>query len=282
MLVYNQDGELVFHNSESGDALKHDDYTMPIDVNPGTYTILVWGGLEEGDSFLLNGGKIPTTLSDAVCELQRDVTDGTHISNTRLNPLYHGMAENVVIEDNDEIGRIRVANIDLTKDTNTIKVMLTHNSGEEIDPDMFTFKIGDKNGRMNFDNSLLEDEEILYHSHTKYDLPTVSFEEEGTRGTVTVTNSMMAELDLSRLMADNNPRLTISREGAEDDVLSLPLIQLLLHAKGEANRNMSNQEYLDRQDDFTLVFFLNEENGWNMSAGIYINGWHMLLQNSDI
>lgn len=282
VLVYNTSGNLVYHNTEAGETLKNDDYTMAIDVQPGTYDILVWGGLEDGNSFLLNNGALPTTLSDAICEMQRETTGDMHISKNMLSPLFHGMAKNVVIEDNDEIGIIRVANIDLTKDTNTIRVMLTHNNEELIDPDNFSFSITDSNGKLNYDNSLLNDHDILYREHTKYDLPTVSFDEQGTRATVTVTNSMMAEMDMSRLMADRNPRLVINRSDSEEPVLSLPLTQLLLHAKGEAKKSMDDQEYLDRQDEYTLVFFLNDDNGWNLSAGIYINGWHMRYQSSDL
>ena len=282
MLVYDKSGNLVYHNSESGSGLDSDNYTMPIDVEPGTYDIIVWAGLQEGNSFALNNGNLPSTIQDAICEMNRVIKDEQHSSNSKLNSLFHGMATNVVIKDNEEIGRIRVADINLTKNTNNIRVMLTHNNEELIDPDNFTFSITAGNGRMNYDNSLLNDNPIIYGEHTKYDLPTVSIEEQDTRSTVTLTNSMMAELDMARLMSDANSRLVINRSDSEDPVLSLPLTQLLLAAKGEAKRNMGDQEYLDRQDEYTLVFFLNDDNGWNMSAGIYINGWHILLQNSNL
>ncbi|MCH5228418.1 MAG: FimB/Mfa2 family fimbrial subunit [Muribaculaceae bacterium] len=282
VLVYNTAGELVYYDKEAGDPLKNDNYYMPIDVKPGTYDIVVWGGLENSNSFLLNNGYIPATLSEASCHLQREEIEGEHYSRSPLSPLFHGIARGVVIQDNEEIGHIRVADIDLTKDTNNIKVILTHNNEETINPDDYSFSVADANGRLNFDNSLLEDKEILYHAHTKYELPTVDIEEKATRSAVNVTNSMMAEIDMSRLMADRNPRLQIHRTDNDEPIVDLPLTQLLLHAKGEARSSMSNQEYLDRQDEFTLVFFLGDDNGWNMSAGIYINGWHMSFQYSDI
>ena len=44
---------------------------------------------------------------------------------------------------------------------------------------------------------------------------------------------------------------------------------------------MSDQEYLDRQDEYNMTFFLNENNEW-ISSSININGWTIVLNDSDM
>ena len=44
---------------------------------------------------------------------------------------------------------------------------------------------------------------------------------------------------------------------------------------------MSDQEYLDRQDSYDLVFFLNERNEW-LATSIYINSWRVVLSHADM
>jgi hypothetical protein len=41
---------------------------------------------------------------------------------------------------------------------------------------------------------------------------------------------------------------------------------------------MPNQEYLDRQDEYTMTFFLDEDGDW-LSASIIVNSWRVVLNN---
>ena len=43
---------------------------------------------------------------------------------------------------------------------------------------------------------------------------------------------------------------------------------------------MDDQEYLDRQDEYNLTFFLDENNDWHMTSGIIINSWRIVLQDT--
>lgn len=277
LLVYNKSGELVTSKSESGSALQKDHYTMEIDVEPGTYDLLVWCGLEGSNAFSLDGGQTPSTLRGATCTMSRD----GGVSSRQLSPLFHAVEQNVNFPDNSRIyGDVTVAKLDLTKNTNTIRVILTHYNGQDINPNDFSFTITDNNGKMNWDNSLMSDETISYTPWTKKSLE-ASDEFQG-RATVTNVNSMMAEIDVARLMTTQNPRLTIQAAGKSEAVLSLPITQLLLHSKGDAKSQMSDQEFLDRQDEYNIMFFLNDDDGWYMDGGIYINGWHMRYQSADM
>ena len=48
----------------------------------------------------------------------------------------------------------------------------------------------------------------------------------------------------------------------------------------EYNMNMGDQEFLDRQDGYSMTFFLNE--GEWASATIIINSWVVVINETDI
>lgn len=51
--------------------------------------------------------------------------------------------------------------------------------------------------------------------------------------------------------------------------------------RGRYEHTMTEQEYLDRQDKYDLVFFIDEGNRWADSY-IYINSWMVVRQSSDL
>ena len=55
--------------------------------------------------------------------------------------------------------------------------------------------------------------------------------------------------------------------------------------KGYYAHEMGDQEYLDRQDDYSIVIFLEHKEGpeeYYIAARIYINGWQIVLMNPDL
>ena len=45
LYAFDKDGQLVFQQSEEGEALAADDYYMTLDVDPGEYRLVAWAGL---------------------------------------------------------------------------------------------------------------------------------------------------------------------------------------------------------------------------------------------
>ena len=54
-----------------------------------------------------------------------------------------------------------------------------------------------------------------------------------------------------------------------------------LLVKGFAHEDMDNQEYLDRQDEYNMTFFLTGDKQW-LSTVIIINDWRIVRHNVDI
>lgn len=278
LFVFDKAGRFVTSKTESGAALSEPGYAMEIDVEPGTYDVIAWCGMEEGDSFSLAGGANPASKADLVCRMARTAAS---TSSVELTPLFHGMAE---LTFPDEPGVHVAGPVDLTKDTNTIRIVLQSYNGVVLNAKDFGFTIEDANGLMDYDNSLMEDDVITYGYWSKneavVDVP-------GTKADIGSVSSVVAEISMARLVPEHNPVLTVTANnelepGKDGIVLSLPLKDLLLIARGEAKRHLSDADYLDYQDDWTLVFFVTDQRSWYMDAGIYVNGWHVVFQSSDL
>lgn len=301
------DGRCVAVQTEAGEALAADGYAMTLDLPAGRrYDLIAWCGLRDGGSFALDDAATPHTKDDITCRLQTAGPADAPTSAAQLDGLW--FAADTVTLSPTQVGTRVVRTLYLTKDVNTVRVVLQHYKGRELDADDFEFSIADANAILGPDNLPLPGPTVAYSAWTQRsalvtlpaadDTRAAATRADGTRADadadadtdtdaeITSISSVVAEIDVCRLMASHRPVLTVRRRSDDGDamqtVLRLPLVDLLLLAKGEAHRPMSDQEYLDRQDDYNLIFFLNDDNGWYMSAGIYVNSWHVMYQQSEL
>ena len=101
-----------------------------------------------------------------------------------------------------------------------------------------------------------------------------------SRGVQTEIGVAMAELTVGRLVKGRRPILNVyNTHGVR--VISIPLIDYALLIKGHYNSTMSDQEYMDRQDEYNMTFFLDKEDRW-VSSSILINSWRVILDDIDI
>lgn len=274
LYVLDENGNVVWQRTEAGEALAADGYAMTVDVEPGTYDLLAWCGTTDKGSFTISDS---ATREGLTCTMKREHDSvGSAFVRDDLDRLFHGYLEKQVFADTEGVYTITMP---LKKDTNNIRVVLQHMSGEEIDASKFDFTITDTNGAMNWDNLLLDDEPIVYHAwHVDSGSADLEHDASSSRATSTLS-AAIAELTVPRLMMDNKgtARLTVRNTDTGDTVLSIRLIDALLLFKGYYNRPMSDQEYLDRQDEYPLTFFIDEGYRWT-DACIYINSWRVVYK----
>ena len=278
LYAFDQEGRLVWHTTESGPALAEDGYYIDLPLEAGKYHFVAWCGLDNGESFT-----VPecAELPDIHCKLNRNRhTNGSAISTDDLHSLFHGMLDANLPENLD--GAVYTYTMPLVKDTNVVRVVLQHLNGQDIDHRDFTFRIEDQNGWMDHHNNLLDDEPITYHAWSTY---------SGQAGVdlsgraITNVQVAVAELTVSRLVQRDwsrysKPRLVIRNVDGEL-VANIPVIDYALLVKGNYNREMSDQEYLDRQDEYNMTFFLDDGNRW-ISTSIIINSWRVVLNPTDL
>ena len=228
---------------------------------------------EESFDLLADAKVGETTLQEVQVKMHRKYNEnGEAIVDEDLLPLYHG---SMPIDVNDEDGTYRHT-MSLMKNTNNIRILLHEMSGQQMDADQYIFEIKDENGLYDWDNTLLEDEEITYSA---WHQETGSADVDESRA-ITSISVALAELTVGRMMADNSPILYIKNSQTGEEVVRIPLAEYALLIKGKYREQMSNQEYLDRQDEYSLTFFLDE--GVWLDTYILINSWRVVLNNTEL
>ena len=278
LYIFDQNNTLVDNiTTTDKEALSSGSFEIPLELEPGRYTLLAWGGLMNEESFdLLADVEVgKTKLEELQVKMHRQHNDkGEETVSDDLLPLYHGT---MTLEVVDKPGTY-TETMSLVKDTNSIRILLHEMSGHDVDADKFRFEIHDSNGLYDWDNTLLDDEQIIYEAWYQT-TGSADMEEYATR-TVTEVNVALAELTIGRMRADNSPILHIISRETGEDVVRLPLADYALLVKGYYRESMSDQEYLDRQDEYSLTLFLDE--GEWVSSMIYINSWRVVINDSSI
>lgn len=282
-------GRIVWQRHESGDALRQAGYLMDVDVQPGQYDLVAWCGEGHTSSFAVASGEQKTELRCRLLDRQTPddpTAEGSHVRN-ELRRLYHGKSDNVEFETTQGV---HIKQVRLIKDTNDLHIVLQHLSGENIDHRDFTFTVTGDNGHMDWDNTLLDDEPLTYFAHTTYsghagvEVPDYTGGQTPSGRAVTSVSAAVGHLTLSRLTQDRETRVNIYNKTG-DKIVSIPMVDYALLVKSQYKRpdgtTLTDQEYLDYQDDYSMVFFLDQNGRW-MNQYIYINSWRVILQNSDL
>ena len=164
------------------------------------------------------------------------------------------------------------------KNTNVLRVMLQYYKSENavgkvMRPEDFDFIIDDSVSQMGYDNRIIGNSPFAYRWWMKTAV-SAGFDYGDTRaGEITQVNGLLAERTVGRLMADRQPVLRVVRNADGEEIIRLPLVKYLLMIKGEYRKDMGNQEFLDRLDEYNLTFFLDGDDKWYTGAGVHINSW---------
>lgn len=278
LYLLDKSGNVVWRRTEQGKALASGEYAMTVDAEPGEYDLLAWCGTADKGSFTIPQAAVGTKLT---CTLNRQHdAEGAAFVGEDLDRLFHGWLPGQTFGDSEGTYTYTVP---LVKNTNSVRVVLQHLSGEPVDKDKFVFAIRDDNGRMDWNNELLPDEPVTYYAwHTDSGEAGMETQAWGVNAASrSVFSAAIAELTVPRLVKGQETRLTVTNRETGDPVFSIPLIDYALLVKGFYNRDMDDQEYLDRQDEYDMVFFLDEGDRW-IDTYIYINSWKVVLQDAEL
>lgn len=285
-------GHHILSTTEKGDELKREGYTMKLELPAGDYDMTAWCGLgahDEGVSFSIpEVDHEQTRREHLTCRMSRtpdeDGNGGIVKIENGLNSLFHGHISTTLPEGDGLKVRLKMP---LVKNTNNITIVLQSLSGKVIDPSMYEFTIQDNNGLMDCDNNILPDENITYHSWSVSGgsaeiIRSGETEAEDNESGKTMS-AVVANLTTGRLMSEHKPILTVRSNTADNPkiLFRIPVIDYALMVKGNYNQPISDQEYLDRQDEYNMTFFLDENGEW-LRSYIYINKWKVVVEDFDI
>lgn len=285
LYVFDKEGIFVEEYSDNGSALAQPGYKMELNLAPGNYTLVAWCGLNnalgQGESFTVTTperGK--TTLQDLMCALNVKASEEYQTySDTQLKFLYHGNMEVSITDPQD--GSDFYYTMYLTKDTNHVRIILQELSGTNVEESDYVITIDCEDAEMAYDNTIVGSTLVNYLPWEQISDEMV-LGDENSEGGLKYNMGLIADLSTARLLAAESDQtfLTIRRSGSDGEIVArVPLIDYALLTKRyyeEAyGHTLDNQEFLDREDEYQLTFFLYQ-GSW-ISSYIYINSWRIVL-----
>lgn len=269
--VFDEEGNYLTTYTESGAVLKDESYRMHIELGEGNYTFIVYGGLAcNNKSFFIPDFQTraeATHFDDLYVELNHD----NFTSNKALHDLYFGRLDVYLVKDD-----YQEETVYLIKDTNNIRVMLQQMDGEEITEDQFVFEITDDNSYLDNANNVVSKGLVHYTPWAEGHSVVGSWDNHETN-----VNVVHAEMSTSRITTGTEPRLHVWHVEKEELIIDIPLKEYLLLLKSDLYSDMGAQEYLDRESEWSLIFFLDSGLRW-VNTRVVINDWVVRINNTDL
>lgn len=281
---YDEDGNFVMKESVTDtDLLKDEGFRLRPDLEPGNYHVVAYGGMEcEKSSFShINTPAKGSHFTDLHVKLDDDCLSKQE--RKRLHNQFYGVLDFTVNSNTPTY-----ATVPMMRNTNSIQIALQHVDGSPIDVNDFVFEIFDDNNNFNHDNSLLPTGEIKY---TPWNTENRSTGIDGTSRAGEEWSAALAQFTTSRLVyTKTDPTKTtpttlrVSKVEDGETVFEIPLVNyMLLFKDGNVTNpdgvNISHQEFLDRENTWNFVFFL-DNNLW-LSTRIIINDWEVRINQAD-
>lgn len=266
LLIYDEGGNFVTSKSASAPEISQESYRMNVDLPAGTYHFVAYGGMNcpESSFHFTNASThsdVPDLLNNLEVEMNPDVI--TAPNGTDLHKLFYGDLDLTVPDDAlDYID----GTVKMMRDTNDIRILLQQINGEAVEDDAFIYTVSADNTLFNYMNNVIPVNTTLFYP---WDRGQVSVG-ENQYGSETVM--AFAQFSLSRFTLSDRPTLTIRLKKDNKEVLSIPLIPYLLALKNSRWETMDNQEYLDRENSWDMIFFLDSNYRW-INVSILINGY---------
>ncbi|NDV56947.1 FimB/Mfa2 family fimbrial subunit [Bacteroides sp. 519] len=241
-----------------------ENYTMlvPEEWFDQKYDIVVWAGLDDGSYNFSELTPGISTIDDFQLKV-KDYENQLVDRNTELEPLWHGMLRDVFFSDLEET----TYTISLRKDTRKFRLVLqVLGQSTTVDVNDLDISILSADGWYDNNNQVLDqpNREITYLPYYTANDPEVG---------------AIAEMNSLRLMNDERTnKLLITDKSTNRVILDMPLISYLNALRLLQYEKMPLQEYLDREDEYYILVFLQaKEESW-LAVQISINDWIIRTQ----
>ena len=246
----------------------HQGYCMvKVPFPEDTYHLLIWGGASDNLYQLPNLKAGQTERKSLNISL---ACDEKNQSARKLNALFYSSLENITISE-----EYQVITAELVKNTNDFSCILQDENNLPLRKEDFAFNLESANGVIDYTNTPVGPTPVCYLPY---------------RQEVSVTSEQIpvihARLNTLRIMKGDNTTLSIKHIPSGKIILHLPLTQYLLLSKIYPDNigDISDQEYLDRQDTYTLLFFIQSSDTGipQLCPLMKVNGWTIRLNNTEL
>ncbi len=266
LLVYDSEGNFITSKEDSLINTTSEGYLLTLDLPAKDYYLIAYGGIScEKASFKIvadheEGSKIE--------DLKTSVNSSLELTSANvLHNFYYGASQVSVIEDSQDYA---LQTIYMKKNCNYISIALT---GEDISDD-YDVSILIDDGLFDYQNNLLENAQITYLPFNKetYFTPDDYLNKQ---------NSFLFEFSLSKLEALRNAQLIVTSKTQNIRVIDINIIDLLEALRNAQFSWLTLEEYLEREDSWTLEFPLVKEDNMDrwLGTSIIINSWVLRINN---
>lgn len=275
--IYDKQGNMVYSKSDTRALSPENDYYLDVDVRPGTYDIIAWcegeSIVDDAISFELQGQSVGDRITASGAKLPMSGTSAQPVIDSDIKGLYYGSLTDV--EFPNTYGTVDITPVQLVKDTNHITLQLQNMDGKPLDNTTFTFELEGANSSLDWQNKLTGNQAFNYNPWSVEPTYTLETSPTNAESRADVPSGIQADFTTGRIMAGVPQQLTVRNALTGELVLTFPLVKYLLLVRGKYDKATSDQDYLDRYDNYTLVFFLEKGFVWDKSH-IYINGWRVV------
>ena len=205
------------------------------------------------------------------------------------------------LNQNGNEGTVVTSTLSLMKCTKTYRIVLLPYENDQADfkPENFDVRIEGSSAWLDHKGEKVKNERITYlpynmERRANYDGAHTEVNEEP------VDQALIYDLSSSRMFERQNDRRVV-RDGDKNNyddkrIIITDLrdkdnpIELFNHSLpwflalcGEkVNQNWDDQEYLDREDHYVLMFYVSDKRDYNMITKVNVNGWNVNLKDTEL
>lgn len=198
-------------------------------------------------------------------------------------------------------GTVVISTLSLMKCTKTYRIVLLPYENDQADfkPENFDVRIEGSAAWLDHKGEKVKNEKITYlpynmERRANYDGAHTEVNEEP------VDQALIYDLSSSRMFERQSDRRVV-RDGDKNDyddkrIIITDLrdkdnpIELFNHSLpwflalcGEkVNQNWDDQEYLDREDHYVLMFYVSDKRDYNMITKVNVNGWNVNIKDTEL
>lgn len=205
------------------------------------------------------------------------------------------------LNQNGNEGTVVTSTLSLMKCTKTYRIVLLPYENDQADfkPENFDVRIEGSAAWLDHNGEKVKNEKITYlpynmERRANYDGAHTEVNEEP------VDQALIYDLSSSRMFERQNDRRVV-RDGDKNNyddkrIIITDLrdkdnpIELFNHSLpwflalcGEkVNQNWDDQEYLDREDHYVLMFYVSDKRDYNMITKVNVNGWNVNIKDTEL
>ncbi len=260
--VYDADGNYVRRIDVTRAQLTANNHRVRVEgLDEGDYQFVVWSGIGNSPYAVTEDTK---TISDF--RVQLAATGST--ASTQLPDLYFGALPTVHYD-----SRYAVYDVSMMKDTNQLSCLAVSLADDSLTPDNCSLTMTASNSAMDARNRLSSPLTVEY---TPFQQKAVTIDDPDYGE----LHGVQFSIKTLRLMADSDCRLLLHKKGQDEPVLNISLpeyIALIGSLYTNLGREVGLQEYLDRQDFYTVVLLFSE--GLDQLLQLRVNSWRVRAYN---